>query len=64
MNHQEFKNVFQEKTFNRSKKDLIEKIAKFPERYIGLFRPTKPKIKIIQNLTQSYGLFYFLETKF
>ena len=35
---------------------LIGKIAKYPERYIGLFRPTKPKAKIIQNLLQSHEI--------
>ena len=53
MNYQEFKNVFQKAIIIGSKKALIEKIAKHPERYIGLFRPTKPKTKIIQNLTHS-----------
>ena len=53
MNYQDFNNVFHKIIFNRSKKNLIEKIAKTPERYTGLFRPTKPKTKIIQNLTQS-----------
>jgi len=35
---------------------LIEKIAKYPNRYIGLFRPTKPKAKILQNLLQSHEI--------
>jgi Holliday junction resolvase-like predicted endonuclease len=32
---------------------LIEKISNYPDRYVGLFRPTKPKAKILQNLLQS-----------
>jgi hypothetical protein len=32
---------------------LIEKISNYPDRYVGLFRLTKPKAKILQNLLQS-----------
>jgi Holliday junction resolvase-like predicted endonuclease len=35
---------------------LLEKIAEYPSRYIGLFRPTKPKAKILQNLLQSHEI--------
>jgi hypothetical protein len=51
-----FKNTFNEIIFDKSKKDLIEKIADNPSRYIGLFRPTKPKAKILQNLLQSHEI--------
>lgn len=53
MHYEEFKNILNKKIFDESKADLIRKFADYPERYIGLFRPTKPKGKIIQNLTQS-----------
>ena len=53
MNYDKFKKIINKKIFEESKADLIKKLAKYPERYIGLFRPTKPKAKIIQNLTQS-----------
>jgi len=53
MNYNEFKEILNQKIFNETKADLIRKIADYPDRYIGLFRPTKPKGKIIQNLTQS-----------
>ena len=33
---------------------MIRKIAHYPQRYIGLFRPTLAKGKIIQNLLQSH----------
>jgi hypothetical protein len=51
-----FKAIFNEAIFEKSKADLIEKIAKYPMRYIGLFRPTKPKAKILQNLLQSHEI--------
>ena len=53
MKFEKFKKILNKKIFEESKTDLIKKIANSPERYIGLFRPTKPKAKIIQNLTQS-----------
>ena len=53
MKYEKFKQILNKKIFEESKKDLITKLSKNPERYIGLFRPTKPKAKIIQNLTQS-----------
>jgi len=53
MEYKLFRSIFNKQIFESSKRDLIEKIAKYPERYIGLFRPTKPKAKILQNLLQS-----------
>ncbi len=53
MDYNKFKQILNKKIFEESKKDLIKKIANSTERYIGLFRPTKPKAKIIKNLTQS-----------
>ncbi len=51
-----FKNTLNAKLFEDSYSDLIRKIAENPERYIGLFRPTKPKTKLIQNITQSHEI--------
>lgn len=42
--------------FEKSKADLLEKISNSPSRYVGLFRPTKPKSKILQNLLQSHEI--------
>ena len=53
MDYKIFKNILNKQIFESSKRDLIIKIAEYPERYIGLFRPTKPKAKILQNLLQS-----------
>ncbi|GHT10008.1 hypothetical protein AGMMS49532_09200 [Endomicrobiia bacterium] len=53
MNFNKFKEILNEEVFERSKSDLLEKISDKPERYVGLFRPTKPKAKILQNLLQS-----------
>jgi hypothetical protein len=56
MQYEKFKDIFNETIFEESKAVLIEKIAKYPNRYIGLFRPTKPKAKILQNLLQSHEI--------
>lgn len=51
-----FKDSLNSKLFEDSYSDLIRKISENPERYIGLFRPTKPKTKLIQNITQSHEI--------
>jgi hypothetical protein len=56
MDYNTFIAILNETIFDKSKADLIEKIAKYPERYIGLFRPTKPKAKLLQNLLQSHEI--------
>lgn len=56
MRFEDFKKVFDGTIFEKSKADLLEKIAKYPDRYIGLFRPTRPKAKILQNLLQSHEI--------
>ncbi|HIE28292.1 TPA: hypothetical protein EYP66_13490 [Candidatus Poribacteria bacterium] len=66
-----FRDIFNSTIFESSKKDLLEKVAKYPNRYIGLFRPTKPKAKLLQKklniLIGKYGddnlrgYFYFID---
>lgn len=56
MNFSQFKQIFNEIIFEKSKADLLQKISSSPSRYIGLFRPTKPKAKILQNLLQSHEI--------
>ena len=55
MKYEKFAGILNETIFGRgrSKADLIEKIAREPYRYVGLFRPTRPKAKLLQNLLQS-----------
>jgi hypothetical protein len=53
MEYSIFCNILNKQIFESSKRDLIEKISKYPDRYIGLFRPTKPRAKVLQNLLQS-----------
>ena len=56
MEYNKFKQIFNTTIFEKSKPDLLEKVAKYPERYVGLFRPSRPKAKIIQNLLQSHEI--------
>ncbi len=56
MKFEQFKNILNKQIFEESKSVLIRKISKYPGRYIGLFRPTKPKAKILQNLLQSHEI--------
>ena len=56
MNYNLFRQIFNETIFEKSKVDLLKKISESPSRYIGLFRPTKPKAKILQNLLQSHEI--------
>lgn len=56
MEYKKFENIFNKIIFNESKKVLLMKIAKNPNRYVGLFRPTKPHAKILQNLLQSHEI--------
>lgn len=56
MEYKQFRNILNKQIFEESKAKLIENIARSPSRYIGLFRPTKPKAKILQNLLQSHEI--------
>lgn len=51
LEYEYFKDSLNKKLFEDSYSDLLRKISDNPERYIGLFRPTKPKTKLIQNIT-------------
>lgn len=56
MDFTKFRDVLNDAIFEQSKVVLIEKIARCPGRHMGLFRPTKPKAKILQNLIQSHEI--------
>ena len=56
MEYEEFAQILNRHIFVGDKKALLINIAESPERYIGLFRPTKPKAKLLQNLLQSHEI--------
>ncbi|WQS12922.1 restriction endonuclease [Helicobacter pylori] len=53
MDYQTFNKIFNRFVFGTSKAKLLENIAENPERYLGIFRPTKPETKLLQNLLTS-----------
>ena len=42
--------------YKNAKADLLNKVAEYPDRYVGIFRPTTPELKLIQNITQSHEI--------
>jgi Holliday junction resolvase-like predicted endonuclease len=56
LGYETFKEIFDKQIFANSKSDLLEKVSKYPDRYVGLFRPTKPKTKLLQNMMQSHEI--------
>lgn len=56
MNYEKFCTILNDHIFEGEKKGLLEKIANRPERFIGLFRPTKPGAKVLQHLLQSHEI--------
>ena len=56
LDYNEIKNDFNKRIFENSRSDLITKLSKYPSRYVGLFRPTKPYTKMVQNITQSHEI--------
>jgi hypothetical protein len=56
MNYEKFCSILNKHIFEGKKKELLEKISKNPERFIGLFRPTKPIGKILQHILQSHEI--------
>ena len=53
MEYIKFTTIFNEIIFEKSKADLLEKVALNPSRYIGIFRPTKPKAKITISISEN-----------
>lgn len=56
MNYEKFSSILNKHIFEGEKKELLRKIAEKPERFIGLFRPTKPRAKILQHILQAHEI--------
>lgn len=56
MDYQKFCRILNKHIFEGEKKELLRRIADRPERFIGLFRPTKPGAKVLQYLLQSHEI--------
>ena len=53
MDYCQFASILNQEIFIGSKAKLISSVAQTPQRFVGLFRPTKPKAKLVQNLLHS-----------
>lgn len=56
INFNEFKEILEKTVYKNAKSDLLKKVASYPDRYVGIFRPTTPEVKLIQNITQSHEI--------
>ena len=56
MNYEKFSIILNKHIFKGEKKELLQRIADYPERFVGLFRPTKPGTKVLQYLLQSHEI--------
>ena len=53
MKYEKFNSILNTGLFANAKINLLKSIAESPQRYVGLFRSTKPSAKMRQNLSQS-----------
>lgn len=56
MEYKQFSDLINQTVFSDYKAKLLVSIARQPDNFIGLFRPTKPEVKIAQNLSQSHEI--------
>jgi len=56
VNYERFCIILNKHIFKDEKRQLLRKIAHAPERFIGLFRPTKPGTKLLQYILQSHEI--------
>jgi len=56
IDYSEFCKILNKHIFENEKKELLKKLANNPERFLGLFRPSKPGTKILQYLLQSHEI--------
>ena len=53
LKYSKFTQILNDEIFSDYKANLLYNLAQYPNRYVGLFRSTKPETKIIQNILQS-----------
>jgi len=56
MDYKKFCSILNKHIFEGEKRELLKNITERPERFIGLFRPTKPGAKILQHILQSHEI--------
>lgn len=58
MYYNDFKKVLDDTLFTDAKVTLLKNLKKYPSRFVGIFRASTPKGKLIQNFTQSLEIKY------
>lgn len=53
MDYSQFEAILNQHVFGRTLEELLRRLIKHPERFVGLFRPSTPHEKILQNLIQA-----------
>lgn len=53
MEHDEITAILNRRVFDDEKEYLVRNIIENPERFVGVFRSTPPRLKLIQNILQS-----------
>jgi hypothetical protein len=56
ISYEEFCSILNKHIFEKEKTELLTKLAEKPERFIGLFRPSKPATKILQHILQAHEI--------
>jgi len=56
MDYSKFCEILNKHIFKGEKREILKKVADRPERFIGLFRPSKPGTKVLQYLLQSHEI--------
>jgi len=56
ISYEEFSSILNKHIFEKEKTELLTKLAEKPERFIGLFRPSKPATKILQHILQAHEI--------
>jgi len=52
MKYETFRDILNETLLGNERAELLERMAKNPERFLGLFRPSLPQDKLLQNIIQ------------
>lgn len=53
MDQNRLETILNRHVFSNEKASIISSISKYPDRFIGVFRSTTPRLKLLQNLLQS-----------
>lgn len=58
MNEDRAIEILENEVLSSSRQQMIRRLAFYPDRYVGVFRATNPKVKLIQNLLTSHEVLF------